>query len=110
MQDGFRIDPASGGNRAHTGEQRTELVECAKVRGLLLQNGNEGSFGVIVPVERSEQRGSLDCEEEMVVTDAPLRHKCIEFGKPRLLGQAWRPSSLGSDHGLHVVAASLRKT
>jgi hypothetical protein len=68
MQDSFRIDTASGSNRTYTCEQRRKLVECAEMRGLVLQNRNEGLSRVVVSVERSEQRGPLDCEGNEVST------------------------------------------
>src|SRR5258706_8072904 len=56
----LRIDAAGGANSAHIRQQRPEFVKCAEVFRRSPQDLDEGSLGVLPPVERTEQNRTLD--------------------------------------------------
>ena len=62
VEDRFRIDPASGIDRAHIGEQCPEFIERAEIGGLPSQDVDEGLLGILPTVEGAQQNRALDLD------------------------------------------------
>ena len=80
MQDRLRVNAAGGVDRAHLGEQGAEFVQGAKMSGPPLQDGDEGEFCFVAPVERRKQDGALNTPlDRRVGGRAPRCHRRYKY-------------------------------
>ena len=80
MQDRLRVNAAGGVDRAHLGEQGAEFVQGTEMGRPILQDGDEGEFRFVAPVERRKQDGALNTPlDRRVGGRAPRCHRRYKY-------------------------------
>jgi len=108
LQDRFGIDAAGGIDRAHFGEQGAKFIQRAEMGRPPLQDGDEGEFCVVAPVERRKQHGAFDCVCERRLAVGILLQEGFELLEPRELRQTRRPALIPLDNRRRNGLAQLR--
>ena len=95
VQDRLGIDPAGGIDRAHLGQQRSELVQRAEILRRPVQDADKGLLRFLPPVQRAQQYRALDFgRHRHRLAAGATRQQIVELTQPRLLRQPRRPAAL----------------
>ncbi len=95
VEDRLGIDAAGGVDGAHAGQERSELVERAEIRGRPAQDIDEGRLRILPPVQRAKQGRALDFGFQRFVPAARTRQQIVQLTQSGFLCQPGSPAGGG---------------